>query len=105
MQAEEIERVHRQFCKFTLDVPKQQLTWHVMVILGRAPLLTQQMVKYWLTVAGCLDTPIPLLEMCTLWRKTTAHGQYSYVWTHPECVEPGKLIYEIEQQLIDQFVQ
>jgi len=109
MQAEEIERVHRQFCKFTLGVPKQLLTWHVGDF-GQSSFIdtTDGEVlanSYWMLGYPTLVREVYVLAQNNCTRAILNNTSYSYVWTHSECVEPGKLIYEIEQQLIDQFVR
>ena len=54
-QAEEIEKVHRHFCKFSLGIPKTTSNLACYGELGRTPLVVKRkvtMVKYWLRTAG-----------------------------------------------------
>ena len=74
------------------------------------------MVKFWLRIAGHWDTPALVKEACALAQTIETHwakhikeildnAGYSSVWMQPDCVDQGQLIADLEQHLLDQFIQ
>ena len=62
-KAEEMEKVHKRFCKFALGLPTSACNAAVYGDLGRCPLENRRkiaMVKYWLRISTHWDIP-PLL--------------------------------------------
>ena len=60
IQTEELEIIHRRFCKFALGVPRSTTNLACYGELGRTPLLIKRkvsIVKYWMRVAVEWDAP------------------------------------------------
>ena len=60
IHAEEVEIIHRRFCKFALGVPRSTTNLSCYGELGRTPMLIKRkvlMVKYWLRITVEWDAP------------------------------------------------
>ena len=66
MKAEDLEVVHRKFCKFALGVPNTATNVAVYGELGRVPLEIKRrsaIIKYWLRIVSDWNTPALLKEI------------------------------------------
>ena len=66
MKAEDLEVVHRKFCKFALGVPNTATNLAVYGELGRVPLEIKRrsaIIKYWLRIVSDWNTPALLKEI------------------------------------------
>ena len=118
-KAEELEIIHRSFCKFAIGVPRTTSNLACYGELGRYTLdirWKMALIKYWLR-ANTDWTVSPLVkDACTLaisdslqWgnyiKDIFNNTGFSYVWLNPTYVDPNQVCAEIEQRLMDQFIQ
>ena len=117
--AEELEILHKCFRKFALGVPRSATNLACYGELGRTPLMIKRkisMIKYWLRVTTDWDAPELVKDAYAL-AKAESHEWVSFilnilnnsrfpqVWSHPSSVVPTAFIAQLEQHLIDQYVQ
>ena len=72
VKAEDLEVVHRKFCKFALRVPNTATNLAVYGELSRVPLEIKRrsaIIKYWLRIVSDWNTPALLEEICHANRK------------------------------------
>lgn len=117
--AEELEIVHRRFCKFALGVPRTATNLACYGELGRTPLLVKRkvaLIKYWLRVATDWDTPDLVKDAYILATSESLHwanfvktilsdAGFPQVWIQPSSVEPKEFIAKLDQRLTDHYVQ
>ena len=74
------------------------------------------MMKFWFRIATYWDMPVLVKDTyalvktsCLPWlgfiKEILNNTGYSYVWDHPEYIDPGEFIPELKQRLIDQYIQ
>ena len=119
--AEEIERVHRRFCKFALGLPQSATNLAIYGELGRCPLEVRRkaiVVKFWLRLATNWDIS-PLLKEAYLlisslpstdaWlgrvKDLLNQTGFSNVWLNPSNISPTDFISEFSQRCKDQYRQ
>ena len=106
---EELEVVHKRFCKFALGVSRSATNLACYGELGRTPLMIIgkiSQIKYWLRVTTGWSIPILVKDAYALAKAE------SLEWvnciqniTHPSRVDSNELLAELEQRLIDQYIQ
>ena len=77
MKAEDLEVVHRRFCKFALGVPNTATNLAVYGELGRVPLEIKRrsaFIKYWLRIVPDWNTPALLKEFYAMQTKVVLIG-------------------------------
>ena len=119
--AEEIERVHRRFCKFALGLPQSATNLAIYGELGRCPLEVRRkaiVVKFWLRLATNWDIS-PLLKEAYLFISSLPSTDawlgrvkgllnqtgFSNVWLNPSNISPTDFISEFSQRCKDQYRQ
>ena len=119
-KAEEMEKVHKRFCKFALGLPTSACNAAVYGDLGRCPLENRRkiaMVKYWLRISTHWDIP-PLLqeayqlnicEQPSQWAQTVKtvldKAGFSHIWNNPDSIPHDLFIEKLTQRLWDQYQQ
>ena len=112
--AEELEIVHKRFCKFALGVPRTATDLACYGELGRTPLMIKRkvsLIKYWLRVTIDRNTPdLVLAKSESLqWVKCIQtilnNAGLPQAWNQPASVNPNEFLVELEQCLIDHYVQ
>ena len=117
--AEELEILHKRFCKFALGVPRSATNLACYGELGRTPLMIKRkisMIKYWLRVTTDWDAPELVKDSYALakaesheWvsfiQNTLNNSGFSQVWNRPSGVVPTEFTAQLEQRLIDQYIQ
>ena len=114
-ESDEMEVLHRRFCKFALGLPTSTTNVAVYGDLGRVPLSIRHKVsllKYWLTITTSTDISSLLLEAyqlltlndhpniwCTKIQRILNEAGFSYVWSNPCEVDPTQFIKAIRQTL------
>ena len=105
-----------RICKFALGVPRSATNLACYGELGRTPLMIKRkisMIKYWLRVTTDWDAPELVKDAYAL-AKAESHEWVSFilnnsgfpqVWSHPSSVVPTEFIAQLEQCLIDQYIQ
>ena len=119
VKAEDLEVVHRKFCKFALGVPDTSTNLAVYGELGRVPLEIKRrsaIIKYWLRIVSDWNTPALLEEIYVMqtesgsdWlsyiKQTLSSLGFANVWINPTLIYKGSFLAELEQRSRDQFVQ
>ena len=115
--AEELEVVHKRFCKFALGVPRSATNLACYGELGRAPLMIKRKVSLiWLRIPTSWDTPDLVKDAYALAKADSLQWinhihcilndtGFTQVWTQPSSVDPNEFLPALEQCLINQFVQ
>ena len=125
MQAEYIERVHRKFCKYMLNVKISTNNYAVYNELGRYPLIIERhvrIVKYWFSLLhksrkNCIlnavyvsmETDMQGDDQNILWRLSKLknlleRNGFAEVWYYPHSVDPKLFIPLLRRRLIDNFL-
>ena len=119
VKADDLEIVHRRFCKFALGVPNTATNLAVYGELGRVPLEIKRrsaIIKYWLRIVSDWNTPVLLKEAYLMqtesgsdWlsyiKQTLDNLGFSNIWSNPSSVPKGPFLAELEQRCRDQYVQ
>ena len=118
--ADELELVHRRFCKFSLGLPSSTSNLAVYGDLGRVPLMIRRkvtLIKYWLRISTHWDISGLLKEAYQLtltdspdkWttsvKQVLDEAGFSYVWNNPLGVRHNEFISQLLQSLLDQYSQ
>ena len=119
-KAEEMEKVHKRFCKFALGLPTSACNAAVYGDLGRCPLENRRkiaMVKYWLRISTHWDIP-PLLqeayqlnisEQPSQWAQAVKtvldKAGFSNIWNNPDSIPHDLFIEKLTQRFWDQYQQ
>ena len=120
-ESDEMEVLHRRFCKFALELPTSTTNIAVYSDLGRVPLSIRHKVsllKYWLRITTSTDISPLLLEAyqlltlndqpntwCRKIQRILNEAGFSYVWSNPCEVDPTQFIKAIRQTLHIQYIQ
>ena len=118
VKAEDLEVVHRKFCKFALGVPNTATNLAVYGELGRVPLEIKRrsaIIKYWLRIVSDWNTPALLKEIYVMqtesgsdWlsyiKQTLSSLDFANVWITPTLIHKGSFLAKLEQRSRDQFV-
>ena len=118
-QAEELELIHRRFCKFALGLPRTTTNLACYGELGRYPLQIRwnvQIIKYWLRIHTDWTVSPLVKDACSLatsnslpWanfiKQILDSAGLSYVWLNPANVDPQQICNEPTERLTDQYVQ
>ena len=93
MKAEDLEVVHRKFCKFVLGVPNTVTNLAVYGELGRVPLEIKRrnaIINYWLRIVSDWNTPeiyVMQTESGSDWlsyiKQTLSSLGFANVWINP----------------------
>ena len=119
VKAEDLEVVHRRFCKFALGVPNTATNLAVYGELGRVPLEIKRrsaIIKYWLRIVSDWNTPALLKEVYVMqiesgsdWlshiEQTLASLGFTNIWLNPTSVPKKPFLAEIKQRSRDQYIQ
>ena len=108
-ESDEMEVLHRRFCKFALGLPTSTTNVAVYGDLGRVPLSFRHKVsllKYWLTITTSTDISPLLLEAyqlltlndhpniwCTKIQRILNEAGFSYVWSCHGIFGPPKYLF------------
>ena len=117
--AEELEIIHRKFCKFALGLPRTTTNLACYGELGRYPLVIRrkvQMIKFWLRVHSDWTVSPLVKDACSLatnsslpWanfiKQILDSTGLSYVWLNPAIVDPQQICTELAERLTDQYKQ
>ena len=118
-QAEELELIHRKFCKFALGLPTTASYLACYGELGRSPLEIRrkvQLIKYWLRIKtdwtvsplvkdACILATSSSLQWANSVKQNLDGAGFSYVWLNPDNVDPQQLCAELKERLTDQYIQ
>ena len=117
--AEELEIIHRKFCKFTMGVPGTTSNLACNGELGRSPLEIRRkvcIIQYWLRINTDWTISPLVKDACTLagnnslqWvkfiKQTLDSAGLSYVWLNPANVDPQQIRDELKERFTDQYIQ
>ena len=111
LPTEDLELIHRKFCKFALGVPKSTTNIACYGELGRPPLILRwktSMTKYWLR--GTTDWSAPELLKEAFWeaktqdlkwwtciKDTLNNSGFTEVWINPERIDQTAICKELQQ--------
>ena len=112
-QAEELELIHRRFCKFALGLPRTTTNLACYGELGQYPLKIRrnvQIVKYWLRIHTDWTVSPLVKDACSLatsnslpWanfiKQILDSAGFSYVWLNPANVDPQQICNELTERL------
>ena len=124
INAECIERVHRKFCKYMLNVKLSTNTYAVYSELGRYPLIIERqtrMVKYWFSllqkinvncileaVYNSMKENILLNTESNFWlvkiKQLLERNGFADVWHFPQSVDVKVFIPLLKRRLLDNFL-
>ena len=124
MQADYIERVHRKFCKYLLNVKTSTNNYAVYNELGRYPLVIERyirIVKYWFSLLhkckrNCIlnavymsmETDVQGDDRNILWltklKNLLERNGFADVWRYPFSVDQKIFIPLFRRRLIDNFL-
>ena len=119
VKAEDLEVVHRKFCKFALRVPNTATNLAVYGELGRVPLEIKRrsaIIKYWLRIVSDWNTPALLKEISVMqtesgsdWlsymKQTLSSLGFANIWINPTSIHKGPFLAKLKQRSRDQYVQ
>ena len=118
MSCPELEKIHRQFCKFALNDPTSATNLGIFGELGRFPLNVKRytrVIKFWSKLTKCKDWS-PLLYDCYTIRLESLRcarnvqnilnkNGIPYWWDTPMPTDTHLAGKEVHQVLCDQFLQ
>ena len=124
MSAEAIERVHRKFCKYMLNVKISTNNYAVYYELGRYPLIVERqcrIVKYWSTLLHKSKNNCILKSVYSSMEETMEGDSqnmlwisklkcllesigFAEVWLYPRSVDFKLFLPKFKQRLIDNFI-
>ena len=118
-QADDLEILHRKFCKFVLGVPRSTTNLACYGELARFPLAIRRkvaVIKYWLRISCDWTTPALVkdayelakessLEWVNFVKKTLDSTGFSQIWSLPSGADYKLFSGELEQRLTDHFIQ
>ena len=119
MSCPELEKIHRQFCKFVLNVPISATNLGVYGELGRFPLNVKRytrVIKFWSKLTKCKDWSPLLYDCYTIqrfeslrWARNVQNilnkSGVPYWWDTPIPTDTHLAEKEVHQVLCDQFLQ